>query len=77
MEGLYSDLEKAAGLLDVTCSREKVWPILTAYADVLPPEAQMAFRVATNGAGLDCCSASLPHDIPAPMLKILSPDAGK
>lgn len=63
LEGLYSDIEEAAGLLDVACSRDKVWPILTAYLDALPPQAQMAFRVATNAAGLDCRFASLPKDI--------------
>jgi len=62
LEALHSDIEKAAGLLDTPCSRDKVWPILTAYADALPPEAQMAFRVATNSAGLDFRIASLPHD---------------
>ncbi|WP_049575632.1 aromatic prenyltransferase [Streptomyces sp. SBT349] len=63
LEGLYSDIAQAAELLDVPCSREKVWPILTAYADDLPPQAQIAFRVATNAAGLDCRFASLPPDI--------------
>ena len=63
LEGLYSDIEEAAGLLDVACSRDEVWPILTAYADVLPPQAQIAFRVATNAAGLDCRFASLPKDV--------------
>lgn len=63
LEALYSDIEEAAGLLDVACSRDKVWPILTAYADALPPQAQIAFRVATNAAGLDCRFASLPKDV--------------
>lgn len=59
LELFYSDIEKAAGLLDVTCSREKVWPILTAYG----PQTHVAFRVATNGKGLDCRFASLPENV--------------
>lgn len=59
LEGLYADLEEAAGLLDVTCSREKVWPILSAYG----PQTHVALRVATSGAGLDCRFASLPADV--------------
>ncbi|TDB97301.1 aromatic prenyltransferase [Actinomadura sp. 7K534] len=63
LEALYSDIEKAAGLLDEPCSRDAVWPILTAYADALPPHAQMAYRVATNSAGLDFRIASLAPDL--------------
>ncbi|WUI01345.1 aromatic prenyltransferase [Spirillospora sp. NBC_00431] len=63
LEALYSDIEKAAGLLDAPCSRDKVWPILTAYADVTPPQAQMAYRVATNSAGLDFRIASLDGEL--------------
>lgn len=44
---VYSAIEKSAGLLDVTASREVVWPILAAFEDALP-EAVIAFRVATN-----------------------------
>jgi hypothetical protein len=44
---LYSDVEESARLLDVTCSRDKIWPVLAAYEDVLP-QALIAFRVATN-----------------------------
>jgi hypothetical protein len=58
-EVLYSDIEEAAGLLGVTCSRDKVWPILTAYG----PQTHVAFRVATNGGGLDCRFASLSKDV--------------
>lgn len=54
LEGLYSDIDKAAGLLGVACSRGTVWPILTAYADAFTPEPQVAFRAATNVAALDC-----------------------
>lgn len=54
LEALYSDIEKAAGLLGLACPRDTVWPILTAYADAFPAEPQVAFRVATHAAALDC-----------------------
>ncbi|MGW2047375.1 aromatic prenyltransferase [Streptomyces sp. NPDC001858] len=44
---VYSAMEKAAGLLDVTASRDVVWPILSAFEDELA-QAVIAFRVATN-----------------------------
>ncbi|BBA98097.1 prenyltransferase [Actinacidiphila reveromycinica] len=44
---VYSAIEKSAGLLDVTASRDVVWPVLTAFEDALP-QAVIAFRVATN-----------------------------
>ncbi|MFG2359097.1 aromatic prenyltransferase [Streptomyces sp. NPDC048521] len=44
---VYSAIEKSAGLLDVNASRDKVWPVLTAFEDALP-QAVIAFRVATN-----------------------------
>lgn len=44
---VYSAIEKSAGLLNVTASRDVVWPILTAFEDALP-QAVIAFRVATN-----------------------------
>ncbi|MEV0259604.1 aromatic prenyltransferase [Streptomyces sp. NPDC050732] len=47
LAGVYAAVEESAGLLDVTCAREKVWPILAAFEDVLPT-AVIAFRVATN-----------------------------
>lgn len=37
IEGLYSAVEEVAGLLDVSCSRETMWPMLTAFQDVLIP----------------------------------------
>jgi 6-linalyl-2-O,3-dimethylflaviolin/7-geranyloxy-5-hydroxy-2-methoxy-3-methylnaphthalene-1,4-dione synthase len=49
LDGLYSDIEEAAGLLDVTCPRDTVWPILTTYGEHLP-QAEIAFRVATRSA---------------------------
>jgi aromatic prenyltransferase Orf2 len=35
VERVYSAMEEAAGLLGITCSREKILPTLTAYQDVL------------------------------------------
>jgi len=44
---LYSTIEESARLLNVDCSRETVWPILSAYADAfVHPESVVAFRVA-------------------------------
>lgn len=62
LEGLYSVLEKSAELLDVAPARDKVWPILTAYRDVLP-QAVIAFRVATRNAGDLDCRFSVPKDV--------------
>ena len=44
---VYAAVEESAGLLDVRVSREKVWPLLTAFEEQLP-QAVIAFRVATN-----------------------------
>lgn len=44
-ERVYSAIEEAARLVDITCSRDRVWPILTAYQDVLP-EAVIVFSMA-------------------------------
>ncbi|MCX5096740.1 aromatic prenyltransferase [Streptomyces sp. NBC_00365] len=65
LAGLYSVIEESARLVDVTCSRETVWPILTAYGDVLA-EAVVAFRVATgerNDGDFDCRFTLLPKDM--------------
>ena len=62
---LYSALEESARRLDVPCSRDKVWPILTAYEDAIP-QAVIAFRVATGArqAGeFNCHFMMLPKDI--------------
>lgn len=45
---LYSAIEESARVLDVPCSRDKVWPILTAYGDALDAQTVIAFRVATG-----------------------------
>jgi hypothetical protein len=46
LEDLYSAIEESAGLVDVACSRDKVWPILTAYDAAR--QNIIAFRVATD-----------------------------
>ncbi|WP_406514815.1 aromatic prenyltransferase [Streptomyces sp. NBC_00873] len=63
MEGLYSVIEETAGLLDISPSRDKVWPILTAYEDALP-KTVVAFRVTTRATrDLDCRFTALPADV--------------
>jgi Aromatic prenyltransferase Orf2 len=47
-EDMYSAIEESARLVGSPCSREKIWPILTAYADALP-EAGMVVSVSTGG----------------------------
>ena len=55
---LYSTLEESARLLNVACSRDRVWPILATYGDAFAhPDAVVAFRVATAArhlGELDC-----------------------
>ncbi|MGW3414072.1 aromatic prenyltransferase [Streptomyces sp. NPDC000888] len=53
---LFAGVEESAGLIGVACSREKVWPVLQAYEDVIG-QAVIAFRVATdahNEGEFDC-----------------------
>ncbi|HET8662643.1 MAG TPA: aromatic prenyltransferase [Micromonosporaceae bacterium] len=47
VEDVYSAIEEAARLLDVACSRDKVWPVLTAYEDALAG-AVVVFSMATG-----------------------------
>jgi hypothetical protein len=59
LDRLYSAVEETARVVDVSCSRDKVWPILAAYGDGTGSLVQsvIAFRVATDArhAGeLDC-----------------------
>jgi Aromatic prenyltransferase Orf2 len=35
VERVYSAIEESARLLDIACSRDETWPVLTAYQDVL------------------------------------------
>ncbi|SCL32322.1 Aromatic prenyltransferase Orf2 [Micromonospora pallida] len=65
LTGIYSAIEEAARLLDVPCSRDKVWPVLTTYGDALG-QAVVAFRVATgarNAGELDCRFTMLPKNV--------------
>lgn len=62
---LYSVIQESARLLDVACSREKVWPILAVYGDALAHAAPVAFRVATgvrHVGELDCRFVTHPKD---------------
>lgn len=47
---LYSAIEESAQLLGIACSRDRVWPILTAYSEALDMQAVIAFRVATGAS---------------------------
>lgn len=61
MEGLYAAIEEASGLLDIAPSRDKVWPILSAYE---LEKVVVAFRVTTRGSkDLDCRFTALPADV--------------
>ncbi len=65
LAGIYSVIEKCSRLMDVPCSHDKVWPILTAYGDTLA-QAVVAFRVATgesNAGDLDCRFTMLPKSL--------------
>jgi hypothetical protein len=44
LERVYSAIEEAAGLVDVACSRARVWPVLAAYGDALA-DAGIGFGV--------------------------------
>jgi len=63
---LYSTIEESARLLNVACSRDKVWPILSAYGNAFAhPSAVVAFRVATalrHVGELDCRFRTHPDD---------------
>ncbi|WP_405793696.1 aromatic prenyltransferase [Streptomyces longwoodensis] len=63
-QDLLAGIQRAAGLIDVTCSPEKVQPVLTAFEDVLD-QAIIAFRVATNARheGEFDCRFTIPHHI--------------
>jgi hypothetical protein len=63
LEELYSAIEESAGLVDVACSRDKIWPILTAY-DAARQDV-IAFRVATDARheGDFNCRFSLPEGV--------------
>jgi len=52
MENIYSAIEESARLLDVPCSRDRVWPVLTAYGDAVT-EAAIIFSVSTGNQEFD------------------------
>src|SRR5262245_53578440 len=64
---LYSAIEESARLLDISCSRGKVWPILAAYggAEDALVESVIAFRLATDArhAGELDCRFTIPKDV--------------
>lgn len=47
VQRVYSAIEESTRLLGITCSRDKVWPLLTAYEDVLE-EAMIVFSMASG-----------------------------
>ncbi|GAB2829564.1 hypothetical protein GCM10027176_37340 [Actinoallomurus bryophytorum] len=46
-EDMYSVINEASRLVGVPCSRDNIWPVLTAYGDVFT-EAGIAFSVSTG-----------------------------
>ncbi|MBR8641426.1 prenyltransferase [Streptomyces tuirus] len=62
---LYSAIEESARVVGVTGSRDKIWPVLTAYQDTLP-QSVISFRVQTGARktdDLDCRFTLLPKDL--------------
>lgn len=47
IESLYSTMTEAAELVGVTCSRDKAWPVLTAFRDVVA--STVVFNIVTSG----------------------------
>ncbi|WP_019819569.1 aromatic prenyltransferase [Saccharomonospora saliphila] len=70
---VYSAIEEAAGLMGAPCSRERVWPILTAYGDGIS-EAGIVFSVQTGErhAGELDYTITVPADGPDPYTSALS-----
>jgi len=48
IERLYVAVEETAGLLGVACSREAMWPVLTAFQDVFA-DGSVVFNIVTSG----------------------------
>jgi len=48
MEDVYSATEEAARLVGVACSRDKVWPVMSAYGDELEEGALVVFSMAAG-----------------------------
>lgn len=51
IESLYSTMREAAELLGVTCSRDKAWPVLTAFQDVIA--STVVFNIVTSGGRIN------------------------
>lgn len=47
IEQLHSVIEEAAGLLGTACSRDRIWPVLTAFQDVMV--SPIVFNTVTSG----------------------------
>ena len=64
LEDVYAAIEESARLLDVPCSRDGVWPILTAYGNARP-EGAVILSVSTGTQECDYTIQVPPgnHDI--------------
>lgn len=70
LEDVYSAIEESARLLDIPCSRDKIWPILTAYGDALT-EVAIVFSVSTGLQEFDY-TVQMPPGIDDPYAHALS-----
>jgi hypothetical protein len=70
LEDVYSAIEESARLLDVPCSRDGVWPILTAYGNALP-EGAVILSVSTGTQECDY-TIQVPPGIDDPYAHALS-----
>ena len=70
LEDVYSAIEESARLLAVPCSRDKVWPILTAYGDALA-EGAIILSVSTGTRECDY-TIQVPAGIDDPYAHALS-----
>lgn len=71
LDDAFSAIEQSCGLLDIACSRDKVWPFLTEYGYAL--EAGVFFTTWTGGhAGEFNYALLLPPGEPDPYARALS-----
>ncbi|GGX22563.1 hypothetical protein GCM10010297_49670 [Streptomyces malachitofuscus] len=76
---IYSAVAETAGRLGIACSRDKVWPILSAYGDAFAHAMPLAFRMATgpqHAGDVDCRFITHPKDrnpYPPALAKGLTP----
>jgi 6-linalyl-2-O,3-dimethylflaviolin/7-geranyloxy-5-hydroxy-2-methoxy-3-methylnaphthalene-1,4-dione synthase len=64
-EEICSAVTETAGLLGIACSRDRIWPILSTYAEAFQHAMPLAFRLVTGAhrAGdLDCRFVTYPKD---------------